>query len=84
MESPFTAHVLKIGFRKLVQFYREAASSRALSMRRSSSKAGIETIRFDAATSKAFVDRAYQVGWASAEKQSPEIAARFKPLFSPK
>jgi TRAP-type C4-dicarboxylate transport system substrate-binding protein len=44
-------------------------------------KAGIETIKFDAATSRAFVDRAYQVGWASAEKQSPEIAGRFKPLF---
>lgn len=47
-------------------------------------KAGIETIKFDAATSKAFVDKAYQVGWASAEKQSPEIAARFKKLFAPK
>ncbi|MBE7366061.1 TRAP transporter substrate-binding protein DctP [Ramlibacter pallidus] len=47
-------------------------------------KAGIETIKFDAATSKSFVDKAYQVGWASAEKQSPEIAGRFKPLFSRK
>ncbi|MDR2240888.1 MAG: TRAP transporter substrate-binding protein DctP [Zoogloeaceae bacterium] len=47
-------------------------------------KAGIETIRFDAATSKAFIDKAYQAGWASAEKQSPEVAARFKPLFAPK
>jgi TRAP-type transport system periplasmic protein len=47
-------------------------------------KAGIETIKFDAATSRGFVERAYQVGWASAEKQSPEIAARFKPLFSRK
>ncbi len=47
-------------------------------------KAGIETIRFDAAASKAFVDKAYQVGWDSAAKQSPEIAARFKPLFAPK
>jgi TRAP-type C4-dicarboxylate transport system substrate-binding protein len=47
-------------------------------------KAGIETIKFDPATSKAFVDKAYQVGWASAEKQSPEIARRFKPLFAPK
>ncbi|HYE39872.1 MAG TPA: TRAP transporter substrate-binding protein DctP [Ramlibacter sp.] len=47
-------------------------------------KAGIETIKFDPATSRAFVDKAYQVGWASAEKQSPEIAARFKPLFSRK
>jgi len=47
-------------------------------------KAGIETIKFDAAASRAFVEKAYQVGWASAEKQSPEIAARFKPLFAPK
>jgi TRAP-type C4-dicarboxylate transport system substrate-binding protein len=47
-------------------------------------KAGIETIKFDAATTRSFVDKAYQVGWASAEKQSPEIAARFKPLFARK
>lgn len=47
-------------------------------------KAGIQTIKFDAATSKAFVDKAYAVAWAGAEKQSPEIAARFKPLFSRK
>ena len=45
-------------------------------------KAGIATIAFDAATSKAFRDRAYEIGWASAAKQSPEIAARFKALFS--
>lgn len=47
-------------------------------------KAGIETIKFDAATTKAFHDKAYQVGWASAEKQSADIAKRFKPLFAPK
>ena len=45
-------------------------------------KAGITTIAFDAATAKAFRDRAYEIGWASAAKQSPEIAARFKALFS--
>ena len=45
-------------------------------------KAGIQTIAFDASTAKAFRDKAYEVGWASAAKQSPEIAARFKPLFS--
>jgi TRAP-type transport system periplasmic protein len=45
-------------------------------------KAGIQAIKFDAATSKAFVDKAYEVGWASAIKQSPEIANRFKPLFA--
>jgi TRAP-type C4-dicarboxylate transport system substrate-binding protein len=47
-------------------------------------KAGIETIKFDEAASKAFVDKAYQTGWANAEKQSPEIAGQFKALFAPK
>ncbi len=47
-------------------------------------KAGIQTIKFDAATAKAFRDKAYEVGWASAAKQSPEVAARFKPLFAPR
>jgi TRAP-type C4-dicarboxylate transport system substrate-binding protein len=45
-------------------------------------KAGIQTITFDAATSKAFRDKAYDIGWAGATKQSPEVAARFKALFS--
>ncbi|MEO7393134.1 MAG: TRAP transporter substrate-binding protein DctP [Ramlibacter sp.] len=45
-------------------------------------KAGIQTIKFDAATSKGFRDKAYDVGWASAIKQSPEVASRFKTLFS--
>ncbi len=31
---------------------------------------------------KAFRDKAYQVAWDSGAKQSPEIAARFKPLFT--
>ena len=45
-------------------------------------KAGIQTIKFDAAASKAFRDKAYETGWASAMKQSPEVAARFKTLFA--
>ena len=45
-------------------------------------KAGIQTISFDAATSKAYKDKAYDIAWTSALKQSPEIAARFKSLFS--
>jgi TRAP-type C4-dicarboxylate transport system substrate-binding protein len=45
-------------------------------------KAGIQTIKFDAATSKAFHDKAYDIAWAGAAKQSPEVAARFKALFS--
>jgi TRAP-type C4-dicarboxylate transport system substrate-binding protein len=45
-------------------------------------KAGIETIKFDPATAKVFRDKAYDVAWASALKQSPDVAARFKTLFS--
>jgi len=45
-------------------------------------KSGIQTIKFDAATAKSFRDKAYDVGWAGAIKQSPEIAPRFKALFS--
>ena len=45
-------------------------------------KVGIQTISFDAATAKAFRDKAYEVGWAGASKQRPEVAARFKTLFA--
>jgi TRAP-type transport system periplasmic protein len=45
-------------------------------------KAGIQAIRFDGQTAKAYRDKAYEIAWASAAKQSPEIANRFKPLFS--
>jgi TRAP-type C4-dicarboxylate transport system substrate-binding protein len=45
-------------------------------------KAGIQTIRFDAATSKQYVDRAYEVGWASIIKASPEHGPKMRALFS--
>ncbi len=45
-------------------------------------KAGIQTIKFDAATAKSFRDKAYDIGWAGAAKQSPDVAGRFKALFS--
>jgi len=44
--------------------------------------AGIQTIRFDAATSKRYFDKAYEVGWAAAIKASPEYGARMKKLLS--
>ena len=44
--------------------------------------AGIQTIRFDAATSKQYVDKAYEVGWAGAMKASPEYGPKLKQLFS--
>ena len=45
-------------------------------------KSGIQTIKFDAATSKAFVDKAYDEGWSNAMKQSPEFAAQLKKLVA--
>ena len=43
-------------------------------------KAGIQAIRFDAAGSKAYVDKAYEAGWAGATKANPEFAAKLKSL----
>jgi hypothetical protein len=43
---------------------------------------GIQTISFDASTSRAYVDKAYEVGWASAIKQSPEHGPQLKKLLS--
>jgi TRAP-type C4-dicarboxylate transport system substrate-binding protein len=40
--------------------------------------AGIQTIKFD----RAYVDKAYEVAWASATKQSPEHAPQMRKLFS--
>jgi TRAP-type C4-dicarboxylate transport system substrate-binding protein len=45
-------------------------------------KAGIQSIAFDAASTKAFKEKAYDIAWTSALKQSPEVAAKFKSLFS--
>jgi TRAP-type transport system periplasmic protein len=41
-------------------------------------QAGIQVIKFD----KAYVDKAYDVAWASATKQSPEHAPQMRKLFS--
>ena len=43
-------------------------------------KAGIQAIRFDAAGTKAYVDKAYEAGWAGATKANPEFAAKLKSL----
>lgn len=45
-------------------------------------KSGIQAIKFDAATAKAYVDKAYEVGWASAIKQSPEHGPQLRKLLS--
>jgi TRAP-type C4-dicarboxylate transport system substrate-binding protein len=45
-------------------------------------KAGIQAIRFDAAGTKAYVDKAYDAGWAAAMKANPEFAKKLKTLTS--
>ncbi|MGZ5278151.1 MAG: TRAP transporter substrate-binding protein DctP, partial [Caldimonas sp.] len=45
-------------------------------------KAGIQTIRFDAAGTKAYLDKAYDAGWVGAMKANPEFAKKLKTLTS--
>jgi TRAP-type C4-dicarboxylate transport system substrate-binding protein len=45
-------------------------------------KAGIQPIRFDAAGTKAWLDKAYDTGWAGAMKANPEFAKKLKTLTS--
>jgi TRAP-type C4-dicarboxylate transport system substrate-binding protein len=45
-------------------------------------QSGIQTITFDAATSKQYYDKAYEVGWASVIKASPQYGPQMRKLFS--
>jgi len=45
-------------------------------------QSGIQTIKFDAASSKAYLDKAYEVGWATAIKQSPQHGPQMRKLLS--
>ena len=45
-------------------------------------QSGIQTIKFDAASSKAYLDKAYEVGWATAVKQSPQHGPQMRKLLS--
>lgn len=49
---------------------------------RRQAQAGIQTITFDPATAKAYYERAYEVGWASIVKASPEHGPQLKKLLS--
>lgn len=46
--------------------------------------AGIQTIKFDAATSKVYVDKAYEAAWAGVVKASPEWGQKLKAQFAKK
>ena len=50
---------------------------------RRQAEAGIQTITFDAATSKAFVAKAKEVGWANAIKASPQYGPQLKKVLAP-
>jgi TRAP-type C4-dicarboxylate transport system substrate-binding protein len=45
-------------------------------------EAGIQTISFDAATSRQYYEKAYDVGWASIIKASPTYGPQMRKLFS--
>jgi TRAP-type transport system periplasmic protein len=44
--------------------------------------AGIQTIAFDAATSKAYVEKAKEIGWANAIKASPEYGPQLRKVLA--
>src|SRR5215212_4355098 len=46
-------------------------------------QAGIQTIAFDAATSRSYVEKAKEVGWAGAMKASPQYGAQLKKVLAP-
>ena len=45
-------------------------------------QAGIETITFDAATNKAFVEKAKEIGWANAIKASPQYGPELRKVLA--
>jgi len=49
---------------------------------RKQKEVGIQTITFDRATSKQYYDKAYEVGWASIIKASPQYGPQMRKLFS--
>jgi TRAP-type C4-dicarboxylate transport system substrate-binding protein len=46
------------------------------------SEVGIQAITFDAATSRAYVEKAKEVGWAGAIKASPQYGPQLKQLLA--
>ncbi|MFN2643374.1 MAG: TRAP transporter substrate-binding protein DctP [Burkholderiales bacterium] len=45
-------------------------------------EAGIQTLTFDPATAKQYYEKAYEVGWASIIKASPQYGPQMRKLFS--
>ncbi len=49
---------------------------------RKQAQAGIQVITFDAATTKQYVDKAYDVAWTNLIKASPQYGPQMRKLFS--
>jgi TRAP-type C4-dicarboxylate transport system substrate-binding protein len=49
---------------------------------RKQKEVGIQTITFDSATGKQYYEKAYEVGWASVIKASPQYGPQMRKLFS--
>jgi TRAP-type C4-dicarboxylate transport system substrate-binding protein len=49
---------------------------------RRQAQAGIQVISFDAATSKAYVEKAKEIGWANAIKSSPQYGEQLKKVLA--
>ena len=45
-------------------------------------EAGIQVISFDPATARAYVEKAYEVGWAGIIKSAPDTGPQLKKLLS--
>jgi TRAP-type C4-dicarboxylate transport system substrate-binding protein len=45
-------------------------------------EAGIQVITFDAATNKAYVEKAKEIGWANAIKASPQYGPELKKVLA--
>jgi len=54
-----------------------------LSEAKRQAEAGIQTITFDAATARAYVEKAKEVGWAGAIKASPQYGPQLKKVLAP-
>jgi TRAP-type C4-dicarboxylate transport system substrate-binding protein len=68
-----------LGYEKQNDFWKSYNQNEA----KRQAEAGIQTITFDAATSKAFVEKAKEVGWASAIKAAPVYGPQLKKVLAP-
>src|SRR5690349_24525122 len=66
-----------LGYEKQNDFWKSYNEQEA----KRQAQAGIQTIAFDAATSKAYVDKAKEVGWANAIKASPTYGPQLRKVL---